>query len=158
MCLRLCPFQPLKYYMMKGVSVTTALLCLIFYVSQLTRHVVNMLEISQVDLEIRFVSVTSWVHVHTHTHTHTQTYTHTHHRLYVPMNYHRYLATKLLLMKVIEVKEGKTTIARSLFVIKFCYMIPALIRSLGSFKKWKSRVHGNMVRNLVFSQLTLQYN
>jgi len=75
------------------------------------------------------------------------------------MNYHRYLATKLLLMKVIEVKEGKMTTGRLLFVLKFCYMIPALIQSLDSFKKWKfSRVHRNMARNLVFSQLTLENN
>jgi hypothetical protein len=69
------------------------------------------------------------------------------------------LATKFLLMKVIEVKEGKTTTERLLFVLEFCYMIPALIQSLDSLKKWKSsRVHGNMARNLVFSQLTLEYN
>jgi hypothetical protein len=74
------------------------------------------------------------------------------------MNYHRYLATKLLLMKAIEVKEGKTMTEGSFFVLKFFYMIPALIQSLDSFKKRKfSRVHGNTVRNLVFSQLTLEY-
>jgi hypothetical protein len=74
------------------------------------------------------------------------------------MNYHRYLATILLLKKAIDVKEGKTTTERSLFFLTFCYMIPALIQSLDSFTKWRfSRVYGNMVRNLVFSQLTLEY-
>ena len=46
-----------------------------------------------------------------------------------------YLTTKLLLMKATEVKERKTTTERTLFVLKFYYMIPALIQSLDSFKK-----------------------
>ena len=96
MCLRLYPFQPRKYYRTKGFSVTTAILCLIFYVSQLRlwfldqarrQHARDKPSGSRDKIRQRYV-LSPCSHTHTHAHTH--------HRLSVPIVKATSVATKLV--------------------------------------------------------------